>query len=269
MPRSATANIDVDTGIPVGITGPRKRWYQLDTFYRKPNLDAAFNIADQSGSDATAGIERAVEANQHWNLVGADAVYTDLAFAANGGVTLKPNGTAADQIGIEPLNVATVHIVGGSAITFPYDKSPAAEFGFTTGSSIDAMKLWMGFYTALDDPYVHTDNQTDCALVQYVSATSSNFNVVNQVNNAKDGVVDTAIAIKASTAYSVKVAIDASYKAWYWIAEASDLGAGQVFSTPTVHRTGAALIPTLGMEQTSTATAPEITVNYAAIGRDR
>lgn len=267
MPRSATANIDVDTGIPVGITGPRKRWYQLDTFYRKPNLVAQYNAStDATGTE----VKRISEANQHWKLAAvADGVYTDLAFAANGGVIFKTNAAEDDQIAIEPLNVPTNHVVGGSAITFPYDKSPAAEFGFTTGSSIESMKLWMGFYTALDDPYVHTDNQTDCALVQYVSATSANFNIVNQVNNAKDGVVDTAIAIKASTAYSVKVAIDTSYKAWYWIAEASDLGAGQVFSTPTPHRTEAALIPTLGLEQTADGTAPEVTVNYAAIGRDR
>ena len=268
MPRSATANIDVDTGIPVGAAGPRKRWYQLDTFYRKPNLDAAFNVGSTSGGDVGANIERTTEANQHWNLVGDDAVYTDLAFAANGGVTLKTNAGASDQMGIEPLSVATYHIVGGSAVTFPYDKKPAVEFGFTTAASITEMKLWLGFYTALDDPYVHTDDQTDCALVQFVPATSANFNIVNQVNNAKDGVVDTEIEVKASTAYSVKVSLDSAYKAWYWIAEATDLGAGKVFTTPTVHRTGAALIPTLGIEETAT-TAKEVTVNYAALGRDR
>ena len=268
MPRSATANIDVDTGIPVGITGPRKRWYHLDKFWRKPNLDAAFNVGDTS-SDVGAAIERAGEANQYWNLVGADAVYTDLAFAANGGITIKPNGTADDQIGIEPLSVATYHIVGGSALTYPYNKGPAVEWGFTTTSSITNVIFWAGFITGIADAPGWTDAaQQDGAYLKWDSSASANWKIVNNVAGTDDTEIDTGIVVKASTAYSVKVSLDASSKAFVWIAEASDLGSGKVFDTVSAH-TSSTMIPGLGLEQIATATAPTLDVNYVACGRDR
>ena len=272
MPRSATANIDVDTGIPVGAAGPRKRWYHFDNFNKKPNKDAAFTIGTTNGGDRADDIEEMIEANEYWELEGADARYVDISFATGGGINLKTHTTTTDQAALFPLTVAD-YATGMNAVLFDTTKQPAAEFGITTSNDIGSQKMCAGFIVAHAEAYaVGGDN--DRIVLEYVAgANSGNFMIQYSTDTADgstvvDYEIDTGIANKISTAYWFKIAIDQSRFGNVWIGESSDPGSAKHFVTKYPMKSVTTLKPYVLIE-TAEEAENNIDVNYIALGRDR
>ena len=272
MPRSATANIDVDTGIPVGIAGPRKRIYYFDDFNLVPGLEiGATTIANTPTGDQ---VEHGLEVNKDWKIVGTNSDQDVLALATDGdgGIDLTTAGALADQAILLPTTSATVKS-GLNVKTWDTDKRPAAEWCFSTTSTITSMTAWCGFTTAagaVRAPYdvTHDDNQVK---VEYIAG--SNFIIRYSTdavltNTYVDYAIDTGIAVAASTTYVVKIALDSDRVAWVSIANAADLGAAVEIPTKYALKDVTTLIPTIGVQDDTTA-AKQIAVHYVALGRDR
>ena len=266
MPRSATANIDVDTGIPVGAAGPRKRWYHLDTFNKKPNKDAAFTISNTSDSDRSAEIETFFESDEYCELAGADAQFSDLCFDTAGGLNLKTDTTSVDQAALLPLTVSDF-ATGMTAVTFDTTKRPAVEWGVTTSADIGSQTIWAGFVLTHEDPYAVTTD-ADQIKVEYVAGANAGVFMIRYSIAGTDSSINTAITVKASTAYWIKVAVDNSRFGNVWIGESSEPGAAKYFKTASALTSLTTLQPTVGI-QTGEAAEHNIDVNYVALGRDR
>ena len=269
MPRSATANIDVDTGIPVGAAGPRKRWYHFDNFNKKPNLDAAFTLGDHT-ADRSADIESFIESNEYWELNGEGAQFSDIGFASAGGFNLKTDTSSADQAAIFPLTAAD-YVTGLTSVLFATTKQPAAEFGITTSNDIGSQTIAAGFVLAHASPYaVGGDN--DRIVVEYVAGANAGVFMIRYSNDSSGSVADydinTGITAKVSTAYWIKIAIDKDRFGNVWIGESSEPGAAQHFVTANAMKSVTTLKPYV-LVQTGEGAEHNIDVNYIALGRDR
>ena len=268
MPRSATANIDVDTGIPVGIAGPRKRIYYYEDFRLMPYAQyVAGTIADTPTDDQ---IEEGLETNKDWELDGGS---TACAFSAEGGIALT-TGSADDDQAILIPNGSSILANGLNTITWDTDKRPAVEWCFSTTSTITSMTAWCGFKLAagaIVDPY-NTTTDNDSVVVEYV-AGEANFRIRYSTDTADgstvvDYSIDTGIAVAINTTYVVKIALDSDRVAWVNIADAADLGAAVEIPTKYALKSVNTFKPTLGLENMS-GSARTLNVRYVALGRDR
>ena len=218
MPRSATSNVDVDTGVLTGIAGPRKRIYHYDDFNKIPNLVAAYDL------DATydnADSEALAESNHDWILAGTDAVVTDITHNTSGGINLKTNAGGTDQAYLIPNTASTVD-TGLNNILWDTGKRPAVEWCFTTENhalGISSMTAWCGFTITTPDGYnVTADN--DQVKVEYVAGANSGNFMIRYSTDTADGStvvdysIDTGIAVAINTTYVVKIALDSDRVAW-------------------------------------------------------
>jgi len=275
MPRSATSNVDVDTGVLTGIAGPRKRIYRDDDFNKIPNLVAAYDL---DGSYDNADSEALAESNHDWILAGTDAAIADITHNTSGGINLKTNAGGTDQAILIPNTSALVD-TGLSNILWDTGKRPAVEWCFTTENAvagISSMTAWCGFKLAAGavvDPYnVTTDN--DSVVVEYVAGVNSGNFMIRYSTDTADGStvvdysIDTGIAVAINTTYVVKIALDSDRVAWVNIADAADLGAAVEIPTKYALKDVTTLIPTIGVQDGTTA-AKQIAVHYVALGRDR
>jgi len=272
MPRSATSNVDVDTGVLTGIAGPRKRIYRDDNFNKIPNLVAAYDL---DGTYDNADSEALAESNDDWILAGTDAVVTDITHNTSGGINLKTNAGGTDQAYLIPNTASTVD-TGLSNILWDTGKRPAVEWCFTTENAvagISSMTAWCGFTITTPDGYnVTADN--DQVKVEYVAGANSGNFMIRYSTDTADGStvvdysIDTGIAVAINTTYVVKIALDSDRVAWVNIADAADLGAAVEIPTKYALKDVTTLIPTIGVQDDTTA-AKQIAVHYVALGRDR
>ena len=272
MPRSATSNVDVDTGVLTGIAGPRKRIYRDDNFNKIPNLVAAYDL---DGTYDNADSEALAESNDDWMLAGTYAVVTDITHNTSGGINLKTNAGGTDQAYLIPNTASTVD-TGLSNILWDTGKRPAVEWCFTTENAvagISSMTAWCGFTITTPDGYnVTADN--DQVKVEYVAGANSGNFMIRYSTDTADGStvvdysIDTGIAVAINTTYVVKIALDSDRVAWVNIADAADLGAAVEIPTKYALKDVTTLIPTIGVQDDTTA-AKQIAVHYVALGRDR
>ena len=272
MPRSATSNVDVDTGVLTGIAGPRKRIYRDDNFNKIPNLVAAYDL---DGTYDNADSEALAESNDDWILAGTDAVVTDITHNTSGGINLKTNAGGTDQAYLIPNTASTVD-TGLSNILWDTGKRPAVEWCFTTENAvagISSMTAWCGFTITTPDGYnVTADN--DQVKVEYVAGANSGNFMIRYSTDTADGStvvdysIDTGIAVAINTTYVVKIALDSDRVAWVNIADAADLGAAVEIPTKYALKDVTTVIPTIGVQDDTTA-AKQIAVHYVALGRDR
>ena len=272
MPRSATSNVDVDTGVLTGIAGPRKRIYRDDNFNKIPNLVAAYDL---DGTYDNADSEALAESNDDLILAGTDAVVTDITHNTSGGINLKTNAGGTDQAYLIPNTASTVD-TGLSNILWDTGKRPAVEWCFTTENAvagISSMTAWCGFTITTPDGYnVTADN--DQVKVEYVAGANSGNFMIRYSTDTADGStvvdysIDTGIAVAINTTYVVKIALDSDRVAWVNIADAADLGAAVEIPTKYALKDVTTLIPTIGVQDDTTA-AKQIAVHYVALGRDR
>ena len=272
MPRSATSNVDVDTGVLTGIAGPRKRIYRDDNFNKIPNLVAAYDL---DGTYDNADSEALAESNDDWIRAGTDAVVTDITHNTSGGINLKTNAGGTDQAYLIPNTASTVD-TGLSNILWDTGKRPAVEWCFTTENAvagISSMTAWCGFTITTPAGYnVTADN--DQVKVEYVAGANSGNFMIRYSTDTADGStvvdysIDTGIAVAINTTYVVKIALDSDRVAWVNIADAADLGAAVEIPTKYALKDVTTLIPTIGVQDDTTA-AKQIAVHYVALGRDR
>ena len=272
MPRSATSNVDVDTGVLTGIAGPRKRIYRDDNFNKIPNLVAAYDL---DGTYDNADSEALAESNDDWILAGTDAVVTDITHNTSGGINLKTNAGGTDQAYLIPNTASTVD-TGLSNILWDTGKRPAVEWCFTTENAVAGLSsrpAWCGCTITTPDGYnVTADN--DQVKVEYVAGANSGNFMIRYSTDTADGStvvdysIDTGIAVAINTTYVVKIALDSDRVAWVNIADAADLGAAVEIPTKYALKDVTTLIPTIGVQDDTTA-AKQIAVHYVALGRDR
>lgn len=270
MPRSATANVDVSTGILVGASGPRKRRYYYHDFDLIPNLAAGLDVNATHSSSADADIEEAFETNKDWALAGTNAVFASGSFATGGGVTLTTTAAANDQMQLLPNSSALVK-TGLEVIDWDTSKQPAVEWGFRTPSTITNMTFWCGFAITNPAPYNVTDDH-DQIKVEYVTGVNSGNFVVRYSNGThatdNDFSINTGLAFEADTSYWCKIRVGSDRLADVTIGTANEPGAATHTRTENALRADIlTLKPAIGV-QTSTG-ARAITVDYVAIGRDR
>ena len=267
MPRSASANIDVDTGVQVGAAGPRSRFYYHHKFPKVPILASAMNIPETQTSTADAEIEAALEANLDWvhDGTGTEVVTK----AANGGCTLTTGTTTGNNAWLLPNATATI-TTGLQAMEWDTDNSPAIEWTFTTGASVADVTIAAGFVLTQAAAYSEgTDD--DRIQFEYVAGDGTNGNnvVLTYSVNATDYEQPLSFELAASTTYWCKIAVGADRYAECHFGSANDPGSAVHTRTKNALKTGiTALKPSILVQANIGSAAKAITVHSVAIGRD-
>ena len=265
MPRSASANIDVDTGVQVGAAGPRSRYFYDHQFRKVPILATALVVDSTHDVDRQAQIESDIEANLDWVTGGTNTEV--VATAVNGGVSLTTAGASADSCWLQP-NTSTSIASGLHDIQWDTDNSPAVEWAFTTGDNVSDCTITAGFVLAQDEPY-DVSGDADRIQFEYVAGDGTNGNnvVLTYSVGGTDYEHPFSFELAVSTTYWCKIAVDSGRYADCHFGMSNDPGSA------VHHRTKNALTadildlkPSINL-QTATG-AKSITAHSVALGRN-
>ncbi len=263
MPRSASANIDVDTGVQVGAAGPRSRYYYSHKFGKVPILSGAFDL---NGTFSHTEVEAALEANHDWETGGTNTEV--VAAVANGGVSLTTAGASADSCWLIP-NTSALVATGLNAIQWDTDNSPAVEWTFTTGANVSDATITAGFVLAQDAPY-DVSGDADRIQFEYVAGDGTNGNnvVLTYSVGGTDYEHPFSFELAVSTTYWCKIAVDADRYADCHFARAADPGSAVHHRTKNALTANiTALKPSINV-QANAAAAKTITAHHVACGRN-
>lgn len=202
-----------------------------------------------SATEATREI-----ADPAFEVLGTNAVSGSTAINAEGGVTLTTAGASGDQVIVAPHLDASQ--TAWSAVTWGTDKATAWECRIRTGAAITDCVIWAGLKLT-NTSVVATDN--DQAFFRYAPATNSGkFQAVYSIGGT-DVSADTGVTVAVSTAYHLRIEIDASRVPRFYIN-------GVLVATGTALTNTTDLIPYVGVEA-SAAAAKTLVVQGQAISR--
>ena len=276
MPRSATANVDVSTGVLVGASGPRKKRYYLNEF-EKLISNVAGVVTAGSFSQTTGDTN--LESDQDFVLSGTNSAVGNVTHSTTtGGLVLTTTDASANQCVIFP-NVSAAVNTGFSDILWDTGAEAACEWGFKThATQIDNQILFAGFkVSGLAAEYsTATGTDADQVYVDYIAGSNGNKFLVRYSYAGNDVTIDSGLEMVANTSYWIKIAFDADKYANVTIGTALDPGnAPYVKTKHAISSSGAAggtavtpLKPTFGIQQSCAAQAA-VTIDYVACGRNR
>ena len=212
----------------------------------KPGVNADI----QNSSEAVRMI-----ADPDFELLGTNAVSSSSAIYVEGGVTLTTAGANNDQVIVVPhLDTSQS---GWGTVTWGTDKEVEWEGYVGTASSIASVTQWAGLKLT-NTSVTATDN--DQAFFRYADGTNSGrFQAIYSIGGT-DTVVDTGITVAASTKYRLRVSIDASRIARFYIN-------GELVATSTALTDATDLIPYVGVHA-NTGSAKALNVFAQSISRN-
>lgn len=262
MPRSATAAIDVGTGVAIGAAGPRSRYYLEDNFNKVPMLSASYNL---NGNFDDEEAEAAIEANHNWETGGTGTEV--VAASTGGGVSLTTGANDEDQAYLLP-NTSSLLDVAWDTVQWSTDKRPSLQWVFSTGANVSDCTICAGFFLAHDAPYA-VSGDADRIWFEYVAGDGTNGNKVVAITSigGTDREQPLTIELEVSTAYWCKIDVTEDRTADMFFGKVSDPGSANHVRTDALTTAITALKPTIMVESGAAATKT-ITAHHCAIGRD-
>lgn len=209
----------------------------------------AINADIQDASEAVRMI-----ADPDFEVLGTNADTTCVTHYAEGGIALATKTTSADQVIILPhLDTSQS---GWKQITWGTDQETEWECDIATASAITSETIWAGLKLT-NTSVTATDN--DQAFFRYQNGVNSGKWQACYSIGGTDTETDAGVTVALSTRYHLKVAIDSSRIARFYID-------GVLVATSTALTDATDLIPYIGI-QTGTTAAKTLYVYGQAISR--
>ncbi len=211
----------------------------VESFARVPGINADITIAF----------------NPDFEILGTAAVSADVAFNAEGGITLSTHGGATDSTILLPhLDTAQSN---WKSTTWGTDQQTHWGCTIRTPAALTNTTFWAGLKLT-NTPVVATDN--DQAFFRYQAGTDTTW-----VANYSIGNADTSTAVgptvAVSTEYRLWVTIDSARRAHFFVN-----GAQLLVSTALTDATD--FIPYIGVLSATSATAKSLVVRSCFISRN-
>jgi hypothetical protein len=216
----------------------------MNTLGRRFNLKW---VAGQRGKPSiNADIQNAAEATRmiadpDFEILGSNASSDDVTFNAEGGIKIETDGGGTDSVIILPHLDANQS--AWTQVTWGTDQETEWECHIKTGSAITAQVIWAGLKLT-NTSVTATDN--DQAFFRYAPATNSGkWQAVYSIGGT-DTEGDAGVTVAADTEYHLKIAIDSSRLARFYIN-------GALVSTSTALTTATDLINYVGILESAAA----------------
>lgn len=176
-----------------------------------PQLNA---VTDPPGSDTynTAAVLALLNADREFEVLGANASSDDVTIHAEGGIKLETDGGGTDSVIILPhLNAGQSRWTG---FTWGTDQETHWECHIKSGSAITDQVIWAGLKLT-NTATTATDN--DQVFFRYAPATNSGkWQAINSIGGTDDA-HDSGVTVGADTEYHLKITIDSSRVARFYI----------------------------------------------------
>lgn len=218
-------------------------------------------VAGQRGKPGiNADIQNAAEgtrmiADPDFEVLGTNASSDDVTFNAEGGIQFQTDGADGDEVILVPHLDANQS--AWEQITWGTDKEVEWECHIESGSSIDNAIIWAGL--KLTNTEV-TATDADQAFFRYENGVNSgNWEAISSVGGTDDA-HDSGVSVAASTQYHLKITIDSSRVARFYINGALVETSGALTDTTD-------LIPYIGVAADGAAEAKVLVIYGQAISR--
>lgn len=252
---NGTANVQFDS-VPLALSGD----YSLTGFNA---LSSRYELSWAAGRRGKPGINADIQnaaeatrmiADPDFEVLGTNGTSALSTFYAEGGITFTTAGADNDQMILVPHLDANQS--AWEQVTWGTDQETIWECALRTTATITSMTIWAGLKLT-NTSVTATDN--DQAFFRYAAATNSGkWQAIHSIGGT-DTATDTGIAVAASTTYRLRVAIDASRIAQFYIN-------GALVSTSTALTNATDLKPYIGV-QANTGAARSINIIGQAISR--
>lgn len=212
----------------------------------KPGLNADI----QNSAEATRMVT-----DPDFEVLGTNASSDDVIFWAEGGIKLETDGADADSVIILPH--LDTNQSAWTQVTWGTDKEIEWECVILTGSAITNTTIWAGLKLTNTQVTATDDNQ---AFFRYDAATNDGeWQAVSSISGTDDE-HDTGIAVAADTEYHLRIAIDSTRVARFYIN-------GTLVETSAALADEIDLIPYIGIAASGEAAAKHMYVVGQAISR--
>ena len=252
---NGTAKIQFD-GVPLELTGDY-------TVTGLNGLSSRYELSWQAGQRGKPGINADIQnatesvrmiADPDFEVLGTNGTSALSTFYAEGGITFTTAGADNDQMILVPHLDANQS--AWEQVTWGTDQSTIWECALRTTATITSMTIWAGLKLT-NTSVTATDN--DQAFFRYAAATNSGkWQAIHSIGGT-DTATDTGITVAASTVYRLRVAIDSSRIARFYVNST-------LVSTSTALTDATDLKPYIGV-QANTAAARAIYIIGQAISR--
>lgn len=182
----------------------------------------------------------AIGVNHHFEVQGTNAGDADVTFAANvAGIQMQTDGAQDDQVIILP-HLDTPQ-TAWTSIPWGTENEVHWECRIRTDTAITNMIIWAGLKLT-NTSAIDTDN--DQVFFRYSTDDSNTtWRAIDSINN-NDINTDSGVTVQASTVYKLRIEIDASRIARFYINN-------KLVRTTTALTNGTDLIPYVGVEDRS------------------
>jgi hypothetical protein len=252
---NGTASVQFD-GVPLTLSGD----YTVTGFN---GLSSRYELSWQAGQRGKPGINADINsatesvreiADPDFEVLGTNGTSALSTYYAEGGITFTTAGADNDQMILVPHLDANQS--AWEQVTWGTDQETIWECALRTTATITSMTIWAGLKLT-NTSVTATDN--DQAFFRYAAATNSGkWQAIHSIGGTNTA-TDTGIAVAASTVYRLRVAIDASRIARFYIN-------GVLVSTSTALTDATDLKPYVGV-QANTGAARSIYIIGQAISR--
>lgn len=235
------------------------RYYLEEFFVKIPDANAVIGTG-YSDADATAAANLVITtarqvANKDFELLGTNADIADFSFSTiAGGIKLETGSADNDQVIILPhLDTAQTAWAG---ILWGTENQVIWEAQLRTSASVATILLWAGLKLT-NTPTIATD--ADQVYFRFdTDVPDTNWQVISSIGGT-DTTTDSGVAVAASTNYNLRIEIDSSRKAIFYINDV-------LVHTTTALTNDVDLIPYVGVQQLSSGDA-SVTLCYEKISR--
>lgn len=252
-------------GVPIDIRGlsmARDRWTIHESFAAAPQLSAVTQ-APATDTYNTAAFLANQKANHYFEVLGTNAISTDVTAYAEGGIAVATHGATNDSTIILP------HLTSGQSpwttITWGTDQKTRYECVLQTPSAVTSLVIWAGLKLT-NTPTLATDNdQAYIMLDTAAGADATKWHCIYSIGNvdvdaAAANSSVTIAAVAASTNYHLVIDIDGSRIPKFYIN-------GVLAGTGTALTDATDLKPYIGIKDLSAGSARSMKVFKAQIAR--
>jgi hypothetical protein len=217
-------------------------------------------IAGQRGKPGlNADIQNSAESTRmvtdpDFEVLGTNASSDDVTYGAEGGVVLQTDGASGDQVILLPH--LDTNQSSWSQVTWGTDRQVEWNAVLKTGTSIANIVIWAGLKLT-NTSVIATDN--DQVFFRFADADSAYWQAIASIGGT-DVTTTTTVAVAASTEYHLRIVVNSSRVASFYINEALVYTSGALTDATD-------LIPYIGV-QAAAAAAKDITVYGQAISRE-
>lgn len=235
------------------------RYYLEEFFTKLPDanavLAAAYDNADATNATNTAITASRTLANKDFEILGTNADIADFSWdTISGGVKMTTGGADNDQLIILPhLDTKQTSWTG---VLWGTENQVIWETAIRTGASIATILIWAGLKLT-NTPTIATDD--DQAYFRFdTDVPDTNIQIISSIGGV-DTTTDSGVALAASTTYNLRIELDSSRKAHFYINEVE-------IYVSTALTDDIDLIPYVGLQSLAGA-ADDMTLCYQKISR--